>query len=1305
MLLLPSASIAQRYSVRKITTDDGLSNSCVVSIAQDKTGYIWIATEEGLNRYDGNSFEKFYKNDPDNSLSGNELNCILDDPRDSVLWIATQRAGLNSFNYKTRQFNVFMPRKDQPDGISSEAITKISPAKDGNIWIATYWGGVDHYDKASGTFTHYNPQTVPGWCDGHIWTVTENFKNSRIYIGYNENGMAYYDRAKKVYKIFAHDDHNPLSLPHNEVLSLLADSLGRVWIGTRKGVVRFDEKTESFLRLDTIAAIASKAVFDIRLSHDNNLWLALEFGGIAIIDLDNNYKCTVIREGEQGLSGNSVRCIAFDNYNNIWAGIWNGGVNFLDPHGNFFDQFNSPECKSVLSCCTDRQGRMYAGTDGGGICVFDNKKAVQTFDSDHDHLPSNFVQAAFADAGGTMWFGMYKSGIVYYDDQTKKFHKILPREYEHADVRGIAQKDNDHILVATDNGIMTINTVNKKMSSCQKLPHGDIRCLHRDSDGNIWAGTFGGGLFVLDTDLNVARHYVTQNNFPSNTINHILEASDGRIYVATGEGIAVFGSHTDTSYTVYDHQQGLYNIHIRAAIEDSFQNIWISTNNGISCLLHDGGVRNFGPQYGIPTAGFSSGAVTEMPDGKKVFGSVQGLTTFYPQEVLNSQQLPPAKIGMIKVYISDGQDHTVRTSTIPGNNKITLQPHENNFALSFYTDNYSCAPIVQYACKLEGLDNGFYPVSDAQNVMFRNVAPGLYTLKVKTRFCSSDYADTTTDLIITVLPPWYKTLAAKIMFVLLTLAAIFISFKSYKLRVNIRAQLKTEQETRKRQDALNEEKMRFYTNVAHEIRTPLCLIAGPIEDLSADTTLPQPVLEKLTLINRSSHQLMKQINKLLDFRKTETNNMQLHLNSDRLDEVVNDIALKYSALSGKEDVDISFSCDGYNYDMPIDRDCITTILDNLINNSIKYTEKGFVKITLTHTGNFAKISVEDSGCGISQEALPHIFDRYYQEKGAHQASGTGIGLSLVKNLVTLIGGTIEVQSVISKGTKVSFTIPGLRSDADAENSTPASDSDHFKTSMLVVEDNPDILNYISTSLKDKYRILTATNGNTGIETAVSEMPDIIISDIMMPVKNGIELCKTLKNNILTSHIPIILLTAKNSIDDKTEGYQAGADSYLTKPFSATLLYTRIENLLEKKRSMKAFFTKSNASEGHKDHSRKREAFIESLNTIDAEFMQKVDAIVNEQMANPEFSVTALSQQLAMSTSTLYRKIKALTGITSTDYIRKIKMQNAAKLLQSGRYTVSEVSFKVGINSDKYFRQCFKDEYGVTPAEYVKTGGE
>ena len=1304
MLLLPTAAVAQRYAVRQITTDDGLSNSCVVSIAQDKSGYIWIATEEGLNRFDGNSFENFYKNDPPNSLSGNELNCIIDDPRDSVLWIATQRSGLNSFNYKTRQFNVFLPRHDQPDGISSEAITKISPAKDGNIWIATYWGGVDYYDKASGIFTHYGKATVPGWCDGHIWTVTENFKNSRIYIGYNENGMAYYDRARKVYKTFAHDDHDPLSLPHNEVLSLLADSLGRVWIGTRKGLARFDEKTETFLRLDTISAIASKAVFDIRLSHDNNLWLALELGGIAIIDLDNNYKCTVIREGDQGLSGNSVRCIAFDNYHNIWAGIWNGGVNFLDPHGNLFDGYNSTECKSVLSCCTDCKGRLYAGTDGGGICVFENRKPTRIFDSEHDDLPSNFVQAAFADANGTLWFGMYKSGIVYYDNKTQKFHKILPREYEHADVRGIAQKDNDNILVATDNGIMTINIVDKKMSSCQQLPHGDIRCLLRDSDGDIWAGTFGGGLFVLDTTLNVSRHYVTQNHFPSNTINHILEASDGRICVATGEGIAIFDNHTDTSYTVYGKQHGLYNSHIRAVIEDASQNIWISTNSGISCLLRGGGVRNFGPQYGIPTAGFSSGAVTEMPDGKKVFGSVQGLTAFYPHDVLDSRQLPPAKIGMVKVYISDGQNHTIRTSPIPSDNKITLLSPENNFALSFYTDNYSCAPIVQYACKLEGLDNGFYPVSDAQNVMFRNVAPGRYTLKVKTRFCSSDYADTTTDLIITVLPPWYKTLAAKIMYVLLTLGAIFLSFKSYKLRVNIRAQLKTEQETRKRQDALNEEKMRFYTNVAHEIRTPLSLIAGPIEDLSADSTLPQPVLEKLALINRSSHQLMKQINNLLDFRKTETNNMQLHLTTDRLDEVVNDIALKYSALSGKEDVDISFSCDGYNYEMPIDRDCITTILDNLINNSIKYTEKGFIKISLSHAGTFAKIGVEDSGCGISQEALPHIFDQYYQEKGAHQASGTGIGLSLVKNLVTLLGGTIEAQSAVGKGTKITFTIPGLRATTTAAPSDTATDSDHFKSSMLIVEDNPDILNYISMSLKDKYRILTAPNGAIGIETAVSEMPDIIISDIMMPVKNGIELCKTLKNNILTSHIPIILLTAKNSIDDKTEGYQAGADSYLTKPFSATLLYTRIENLLEKKRSMKAFFTKTNASEGHKDHSRKREAFIESLNTIDAEFMQKVDTIVNEQMANPEFSVTALSQQLAMSTSTLYRKIKALTGITSTDYIRKIKMQNAARLLQSGRYTVSEVSFKVGINSDKYFRQCFKDEYGVTPAEYVKTGG-
>ncbi|MCR5453535.1 MAG: response regulator [Bacteroidales bacterium] len=1299
-LLIAAQASAQRFSVRQISTDDGLSNSCVVSICQDKAGYIWIATEEGLNRFDGISFQRFLKGNSGNTLSGNELNCIIDDPHDSVLWIATQRAGLNSFNYNTGKFTVYLPQDNMPDGISSEAITELSPSKDGNIWIASYWGSIDYYDKKTGKFTHYNKQTIPDWIDAHIWTVTENYRNARIYIGYSDNGLAYYDTNKHIFKNFRNTEDNPNTLPSNEILSVLADSLGRVWAGTRQGLVRFDEKTETFVRLDTIAAIAHKAVFDIRLSPNNNLWLALELGGIAIIDLDDNYKCTVIREGDNGLSGNSVRCIAFDKYSNIWAGIWNGGVNFLNPQGNMFSNLNNPECKSILSCCTDRMGRLYAGTDGGGVCIFDKGKLAKVFREQEGGLPSGFVQAAFIDHYGTLWLGMYKSGLVYYDEKSKSFKKILPSDMANADVRDIVALDSNNLLIASDQGIMQIDTYGKKLSTCHRLPHGDIRCLHQDNTGNTWAGTFGGGLFVLDTAFQVTRHYNTKRKFPSNTINHIIEDSEGRIWIATGEGLVMYSNYSDTTYQTYGKPQGLENTHIRAIIEDASRNIWISTNNGISCLLHDGGVRNFGAHYGIPSAGFSAGAVSEMPDGKKVFGSVQGLTVFYPNEVLECKDAPAARIGNIKIYIADGKNNTERMFPIAGQQAITLRPHENNFSFSFYTDHYYFAPIVQYACKLDGLDNGFYPVNDAENVMFRNVPPGRYILKVKTRFFSSDFSDQTTDLYITVMPPWYKTLTAKILYVLTTIAIIILSFKAYKQRVNIRAQLKTEKESRERQAALNEERMRFYTNIAHEIRTPLSLIIGPIEDLTSDRSLPKPVNEKLMLINSSSHKLMKLINNLLDFRKTETDKMTLKLTDGNLYETVKSETYKYATLGTKQGIVISFESDGNDDDfrMPFDRECIATILDNLISNSLKYTEKGFIKISLTRSQQFAVIAVEDSGCGISPEALPRVFDRYYQEKGAHQASGTGIGLSLVKNLITLLGGRIEAQSKLGEGSKFSVYIPGLATEQPAASPTPG------KTTILVVEDNADIQNYIAISLKDTYRILSANNGAIGVETAIKEMPDIIISDIMMPVKNGIDLCKELKSNILTSHIPIILLTAKNGIEDKTEGYVAGADSYLTKPFSATLLYTRIENLLETKRRMKAFFAKSTTKADKKEQENKREAFIESLNAIDAEFLQKVDSIVKEQMGDPDFSVSTLSNILAMSTSTLYRKIKALTGITSTDYIRKIKMQNAAKMLQSGRYSVSEVSFKVGISSDNYFRQCFKDEYGVTPAEYVKTGG-
>ncbi|MBQ3690802.1 MAG: response regulator [Bacteroidales bacterium] len=1332
---------AQNYYVKKLTTSFGLSDNCVVSIAQDKDGCIWIATEEGLNRFDGNEFEKFFKSERNlNSLSGNELNCILDDPTDSVLWIATQRAGLNAYDYSKGKFRIFNADKNSPDSLISDAVTKITPSKDGSIWIATYWSGVDYYDKENQKFIHYNSNTIKDWNPDNIWTVLEG-SHDEIFIGYIHQGLGIYNRKSRSFKLLKHIEGDNESIPSDEVLSIYEDFDQNVWVGTRAGLALLNRETLKFTDFNELISLG-KTVYDIKMAENRRLWVAMEQGGIAIADFSKqistqNIEVLRLKEeySDKGLSGNSVRCITTDKNGNLWAGIWNAGLNFINPKGNVFRGiFYSPRaenpldkntknlnCKSILSVTGDNEGRLWIGTDGGGINVFSFGKRIAVYNSENSGLKNNCVQAAYKDSKGNLWFGTFHGGIAVYDFKSQSFQPLA----EGMDIRGFCAYDENHIIVATSSGILLADIDKKQIVSSHKLPQNLVRNVLKDSYGNIWAGTFGGGLFILDRDFSVIKRFDTDNGFPSNTVNYIKEDSQKRIWVATGEGLVFFAEHENFDFKVISKKAGLKNAHIRAISEDRYYNIWVSTNSGISCYLPEyKKVRNYDSHYGIPSGEFASGAVFYGGDGVMNFGSVAGLCRFVPEEVLTERNTPQAKIAKIKIYLPGDLESTDRQNVKIIHNaggKIVLKHDENSFAISLFVDNYALSNIIEYATMLEGAEKNYYRVNDAENVIFRNLSPGKYMLKIKTRFISKNFESKTTDLRIIVLPPWYQTKAANTFYVLLILGAIFLSFKAYKRRVNIRAQLKSEKENREKQEALNEEKMRFYTNIAHEIRTPLSLIVGPLEDLATDTKLEENVRKKLKLINQSSQKLLKLANNLLDLRKTETRNKKLYITQGILNQVIEQETLKYKELNRNKDLEIIYECEENDFEMFFDRQCIITILGNLISNSLKYTEKGFIKVSLSKRGNYAVISVKDTGYGISKEALPKIFDRYYQEQGTHQASGTGIGLSLVKNLIELHQGKVEVSSVLGIGTEFLVSIPleGKYETSDNEelqeiikdknleenNKLDSQETESSKPVVLSVEDNTDIQEYIRISLSQKYTIITAHNGKLGIQAALEKIPDIIVSDIMMPVKNGIELCKAIKNDIRTSHIPVILLTAKDTLEDKTEGYDAGADSYLTKPFSATLLASRIENLLEKKHRLKEFFSAKTPVEPVKKAEatlkNQKEEIIKSLNPLDAEFIEKTDKIISENIENPDFSVTMLCEKNFMSTSSLYRKLKALTGISPNEYIRKIKMQTAGKLLSEGRYSIAEVAFKVGIRTEDYFRQCFKDEFGVVPSEFLK----
>lgn len=1334
-LCLPFALSAQSYSVKQLGIREGLSNNHVVSIAQDKRGFLWFATEEGLNKFDGIRFIPYYKEETTGrqSITGNELNCLLDDPADSTLWIGTQRAGLNAYNYANDTFTTYKHDENNPESLITDDITKIVASDDGNLWICTYWEGIDYLDKQTGKFTHYNTRTVPELASNHIWSVADG-GNGMLYIGHVQHGFSVLSIKDKKAKNFSHTPHDANSLPGNEVTCVYKDKSSNIWVGTDKGLALFNPEAENFIPFNDKAGNISHRVYDIRQLDNNKLWIAMEFGGIAILDLSqhlyhssNQTQLVLIKEGDDdyGLSNSSVRCLFQDSFNNVWAGSWGGGINFIRREPSLFNSYKySPfpstgsnlNSKIASGVCMDKAGNLWIGTDGGGINLFRNGKRIAVYNTENGSLKGNTIQAALCDSKGGLWFGIFFGGIAYYDPHSQKFRQIFPADKAHIDVRSFYEDRQGNIWVGTSEGIYLIDPERKTIKEHYDRENNLVRCVLKDSAGQVWVGFFGGGLGLYDSRLKDIKLFNVQSRFPSNTINSLYEDSRKRLWVATGEGLVCFPSPTDTIYKVYQRESGLANTHIHAIGEDKAGNIWVSTNKGISCLIDNKETfYNYDHHDNLPMGSFSRGSVTYGQDGNFYFGSINGLCYFNPELVLQERKSPPAFITNLE--ISDPlnkPENNQSTIALNGQKNVELKYTQNSFNIRFNIQNYALVNQVEYAYMLKGLENAWYTLTDPNNVTFRNLPPGKYQFLVKTRMRNQEWSDETTALDIRIAPPLWLTWWAKSFYVLLSLSILFSIFYAYKKRLDAEALYKLEKQSHAREQELNNERLRFYTNITHELRTPLTLILGPLEDIQKNNSLSTKDAQKISVIHQSAIRLLNLINQILEFRKTETQNRKLCVNRGNIVTLIHEIGLKYRELNRKNEVDIQLDIKDENIPMYFDKEIIQIILDNLISNALKYTEKGNIVVGIGQTQraevNYTDIWVSDTGYGIKPEALPHIFDRYYQEGGKHQASGTGIGLSLVKNLVTLHEGEIRVDSIPNSGSTFHVSLltdnsypNALHADSEAKENEPQPTEEpqdkeaatNDKPILLVVEDNPDICDYITDSFSDSFEVKTAVNGKQGRESALKYIPDIIVSDIMMPIMDGNEMCRELKKDVRTSHIPIILLTAKDSLQDKEEGYQVGADSYLTKPFSASLLRSRIDNLLQSRRKLAQHFS-TNATINDKST-----VMAESLNKLDNEFIQKINKLIEDRLSSDKIDISYLSDKMCMSSSTLYRKMKALTGLSTNEYVRKMKMKYAEQFLLEGKYNISEIAFKVGINNLFYFRQCFKEEFGCIPSEYLK----
>lgn len=1329
---------AQPYPISHLRLKDGLSNDHVVSIAQDKKGFLWFATEEGLNRFDGIRFTSYYKeegNETPTGLTGNELNCLLDDPVDSILWIGTQRAGLNAYDYTTNSFISYRTHPDTPHGLITDDITQIAPAADGNLWISTYWKGIEYFDKQQKTFTHYNTGNIQGLKSNQIWTVVEG-NDRKLYIGHVHDGFSIIDiKTRKAWN-YQHEPNNPNSLPGNEVNCVYKDNNGNIWVGTNKGLALFNPDKKDFIVFRHPKGRLSHRIYSIRQMEDNKLWVAMEFGGIGLVDLAQHFfhqghahSISFINAGddEYGLSNPSIRCLYQDSFNNVWAGSWGGGINFIGREPALFKSYrysslpsteNSLNSRIASSVCVDQEGDLWIGTDGGGINYFHQGRRKAVYNIENGQLSSNSVLASLCDSKGGLWFGLFYGGIIYYNNTTRTFHPINLQGDSNIDIRSFSEDKEGNIWVSSSNGIYLMDRDTQTVKAHYSRENNLIRCIKKDSKGQVWVGFFGGGLGLYNPKMQLIQLFNVDAKFPSNTINAIIEDSHKRLWVATGEGLVCFPSLDDRQYKVFQREDGLANTHIQSVIEDKFGNIWMGTNQGISCIdFNRQTCYNYDHRDNLPSGNFSTGCATIDTAGILYFGSINGLCYFDPNYVLEERVSPQAFINNIEILgpISNRKDKE-NISAIPQQLPLQLKYTQNSFCLTFNVQNYALANRVEYAYKLKGLEDSWYTADNSNSVTFRNLPPGKYQFMVKTRLRNQQWSDKLTSLYITVAPPLWLTWWAKILYVLAFLSILLYIMHVYKKRLNAESLYKLEKQNHEHEQNLNNERLRFYTNITHELRTPLTLILGPLEDLQKSTSLPPKEAQKISVIHQSAIRLLNLINQILEFRKTETQNRKLCVSRGNIVTLLQETGLKYKELNQKKNVNIILNLPEGSIDMFYDKEVMLIILDNLMSNAIKYTEQGNITLSVCMTERegvrYTEIRVSDTGYGISAEAIPHIFDRYYQEGGKHQASGTGIGLALVKNLVTIHEGDIQVESTPNLGSIFCINLltdnsypNALHTDSAQEEKIQDTSNDTVLSTntptndlpiLEVVEDNTDICTYIAESLHDYFDVHTAANGKEGLEIAREYIPDIIVSDVMMPVMDGIEMCKALKKDVRTSHIPIILLTAKDSMLDKEEGYSAGADSYLTKPFSASLLQSRINNILQSRRQLVEHFNLTIVKGKEKSA-----VMAESLNKLDNEFIAKINKLIEEGLSSDKIDISYLSDKMCMSSSTLYRKMKALTGLSTNEYIRKMKMKYAEQLLLEGKYNISEIAFKVGINNLFYFRQCFKDEFGDIPSEYLK----
>lgn len=1349
----------QQLRFNRLTINEGLSQNTVFCTFQDSRGFIWIGTEDGLNRFDGYEFEVFRKDLNDSaSLMNNQVNAISEDCSGNLL-VGTA-AGLSIFHPATRTFS-HINLNDGADKHASGYVSSLAKSTDGTVWIGSF-NGLKRYNPLSGKVDAIVPPPAAS-PDGQDKVQAISLDHAGVlWLSYG-NTLACYDTKRSEYLPVPDLLLKKAALMAGRIRMVRTDRQGNIWLGTEQSGLFCYWRTQGRLthyyrnrQLKT--GLPSNVVRDVYFESDSSVWVATR-NGLCILNPYSRATRTYsyVKEDRESLSHWSLLNLMEDRTGNIWIGTFAGGVNRLNAVGNNFHTIReklgeTPGLSNALvsSVLVNRDGSIWAGTEGGGLNLISPSRdqiTVYGMRQAGFGASENIVKCMARGEDGILWVGAL-DGLYMFDTARKLFsHQPLPNMKTRSGRRQVYAllpvdgglwigTNGGGLLFRSDDGTFTSYTAGESGNS---LPGNHINALTRDRmTGSIWIGTER-GLSNFDPASGRFTNYPEGSgplHLSSSSVTSLFMDKKGRLWVGTrGAGLNILDARR-TRFTLFTHKDGLANDVIRAVNEDPVGQFWVSSNKGLSRVTTTGGtqlrfrsVTNYSVHDGLQSNQFANNATARDTAGNLFFGGIHGLNIIHMQQVKRNRIPPSLVFTDLLVNSLPANVH------MPGSplqkeinevREVTLRSDQANFTVKFAALNFINAGKNRYAYMLEGFDagKGWNDVGLQRMANYTNVPPGKYVLHVKAANNDGVWNEDAARLVITILPPWYKTWWAYLGYTAIIGGLLYL-FYYYSLKTaQLKNQLAFEYLSHKKDQELAQRKMAFFTNISHEIKTPLTLIMAPLEKLIRQHSGSNRDQNQLMLMKRNGERLMELTGKLLDIRNFESDTTDLKARLTDLVGFVKSRMVYFEPYAQSKQVVLSFSATAESIPVWFDPDKLEKVIYNLVGNALKFTGcGGQVSVYVENCDGTAVLRVEDTGIGIDEAHLGTIFEtyRHYDYEGMN-ACGSGIGLSFAKALVELHGGQIRVESRRETDNTTGFSrfevilplednhLQPWQKDAEYDElngfDKPAPEETDMvvqtvkmrvlngfkeKPVLLVVDDHPELLDFIAAHFDGDFRVQKATNGQAALETAQLQLPDILISDVMMPGMNGMELCAAIKGDYRTSHIPVVLLTARSPLPFKVQGYEKGADDYITKPFNLHLLETRVWNLLESRQLL-----------------RERFAGLVSIHPSrlaiappDQLFMDKVVFFIESHLDDPKLTVEELGREVGMSQTTLYRKIRALTDKNTVEFIRYVRLTKAAQLLKEQQFQVNEVAYMTGFNQVDYFRKCFKEQFGLTPSAYAE----